>query len=281
MLFEGLPMLELHAHTTYSDGTLSPMELVQAAGDAKVQALAITDHDTIAGWDEAIATARTLAQPMEIVPGVELSVTDGARSLHILGFYPNPDQLRPFLAERLASRRHRAQRMVAQLTTLGYPIDESWLPNEPGTAPGRPHIAQALVAAGYINHPQEAFDRWIGGGKAAYVPYDELSVTDGLAALNAAGAIPVWAHPYLWHSATTVAAMLPHLVAAGLMGLEVYHPTQTPSQQERLTALCQQWGLLKTGGSDYHGPAQDKEHPLNHFSLPLELLRSLQAHVSA
>lgn len=277
MLLERLPMLELHAHTTYSDGTLSPRELVQAAAAAKVQALAITDHDTIAGWDEAIATAHTLPQPMEIVPGVELSVTDGARSLHILGFYPDPDQLRPFLAERLVGRRLRAQRMVAQLTTLGYPIDESLLPSEPGTAPGRPHIAQALVAAGYIKHPQEAFDRWLGGGKAAYVSYDELSVTDGLAVLKAAGAIPVWAHPYLWHSATMVEAMLPNLVAAGLMGLEVYHPTQTPAQQDRLTGLCRQWDLLKTGGSDYHGPSQATERPLNYFGLPLGLLRSLKS----
>ncbi|NER00725.1 MAG: PHP domain-containing protein [Cyanothece sp. SIO2G6] len=273
-------MLELHAHTTYSDGTLSPTELVQSAARAGVRALAITDHDTIAGWDEAIATAQTLAQPLEIIPGVELSVTDGERSLHILGFYPDPNHFRPFLAERLAGRRHRAYLMVERLAELGYAIDASLLPGGTGAAPGRPHIAQALVAAGYINHPQEAFDRWIGDGKPAYVPYDQLAVMDGLAALRAAGAIPVWAHPYLWHSPTTVEVMLPDMVAAGLMGLEVYHPTQTPSQQDRLTALCREWGLLKTGGSDYHGPAQDTKHPLNHFNLPLGLLRSLQSHPS-
>lgn len=273
-------MLELHAHTTYSDGTLSPTELVQSAAKAGVQALAITDHDTIAGWAEAIATAQALTQPMEIIPGVELSVTDGGRSLHILGFYPDPQHFRPFLAERLAGRRLRAQRMVERLAELGCPIAMDLLPNTPGAAPGRPHIAQALVTAGHVKTPQEAFDRWIGDGKPAYVPYDELPVMEGLTALRAAGAIPVWAHPYIWHSATTVESMLPDMVAAGLMGLEVYHPTQTPSQQDRLTALCREWGLLKTGGSDYHGPDQDKKHPLNHFNLPLGLLRSLQTHIS-
>lgn len=268
-------MLELHCHTTYSDGTFSPTEIVSLAARAGVQALAITDHDTIAGWDEAIATATAIPQPIEIVPGVELSVTHHGRSLHILGFYPNPDTIRPFLAQRLQGRRDRAGKMVELLAELGYLIDYPQIVDDSGAAPGRPHIAQALVAAGYINHPQEAFERWIGDGKPAYVPYDELTVSDGIAALRAAGAIPVWAHPYLFQG-SNVEDMLPAMVDAGLMGLEVYHPTHTPSQQEKLTALCRQWDLLKTGGSDYHGPEQDKRHPLNYLNLPLGLLRSLK-----
>ena len=287
-------MLELHCHTTYSDGTLTPKELVQAAAKAGVQALAITDHDTIGGWDEAIAAAQSLTDstgiPMEIIPGVELSVTYHGRSVHMLGFYPDPDALRPFLAKRLAGRRRRAEQMVEKLAALGYPITcpELVVPelsepelstpqmNQNSAAPGRPHIAKALLAAGYIDRLQDAFDRWIGEGKPAYVPYDELTVEDGLALLRSTGAITVWAHPWLYRGGN-VEEMVYEMVEAGLMGLEVYHPGHTPSQQDRLTALCRELGLIKTGGSDYHGPEQDKHHPLNHFNLPLGLLRPLRS----
>ncbi|MEM9213036.1 MAG: PHP domain-containing protein [Cyanobacteria bacterium P01_F01_bin.150] len=277
-------MLDLHCHTTYSDGTLSPQELVLAAAKAGLQALAITDHDTIAGWDEAIAAAQALTistgNPMEIVPGVELSTTYKGRSVHILGFYPDSYILRPLLEKRLEGRRRRAEQMVEKLAELGYPIHCPELDDDPdqtsrGMAPGRPHIARALVKAGYIDRTQDAFDRWIGEGKPAHVAYEELSVEDGLALLKSAGAIPVWAHPWLFRGGN-IEGMVYEMAEAGLMGLEVYHPGHTPSQQARLTALCRELGLIKTGGSDYHGPAQDKRHPLNIFNLPLGLLRPLR-----
>lgn len=272
-------MLELHAHTTYSDGTLSPKELVLKAANAGVQALAITDHDTIAGWGEAIASAQSLTestgQPMEIIPGVELSVTHKGRSVHILGFYPDPDALRPLLAQRLEGRRRRANQMIEKLAELGYPITPPAMDNK-NTAPGRPHIAKALLAAGHVDRIQDAFNQWIGDGKPAYVGYDELTVDDGLALLRSTGAITAWAHPWLFHGGK-IEAMAKEMADAGLMGLEVYHPGHTPSQQERLTALCRELDLIKTGGSDYHGPAQDDHHPLNYFNIPLGLLRPLRA----
>ncbi|NET48056.1 MAG: PHP domain-containing protein, partial [Merismopedia sp. SIO2A8] len=264
-------MLELHAHTTYSDGTLSPRDLVKAAAAAGVRALAITDHDTIAGWKEAIATAATLPHPMEIIPGVELSVIEKGRSLHLLGFYPDPTIIQPLLHKQLEGRKRRVQKMVANLADLGYPIKNPEALITENAAPGRPHVAQALVTAGYIDRPQDAFDRWIGEGKPAYVPYEPLSMTNGLELLRASGAITSWAHPYLFRHGN-IESMIPAMAAAGLMGLEVYHPTHTPSQQDRLTSLCRQWNLFKTGGSDYHGPAQDQRHPLNYFNLPLGLL---------
>jgi len=136
-------MLELHCHTTYSDGTLSPAALVQAAQATGVKVLAITDHDTVSGWDEAIAAATPLG--IEIVPGVELSTVHNERSLHILGFYPDRQRLEAPLKERLAGRQRRARAMVEKLAALGYPIS---LPEpETGMAPGRPHIAAALVRA--------------------------------------------------------------------------------------------------------------------------------------
>lgn len=267
-------MLELHCHTTCSDGTLSPTQLVQAAVDAGVSALAITDHDTLAGWDEAIAAAK--AHNLEIVPGVELSTVHNERSLHILGFYPNADQLTAPLSERLAGRKRRAEQMVAKLEALGYPISLPVL--EEGVAPSRPHLARALVKAGYFQSTEEVFNRLLGDDKPAYVHYEKFSITDGITLLRNCGAIPVWAHPYLFRGGK-VEDVLRELVEAGLMGIEVYHPSHTLSERKHLEALCHQYGLLMTGGSDYHGPNVNGKHQsttLNMLHLPLSLLEPIK-----
>lgn len=268
-------MLDLHNHTTYSDGTLSPADLVKEATTAGVKALAITDHDTLAGWDEAFSAAGDV---LEIVPGVELSTTENGRSLHVLGFYPNRDTLDPALQERLEVRRERAAAMVERLAELGLPIT---LPAMEGNrAPGRPHLAAAMVAAGYATSMDEVFDRWLGDHGPAYVPYAEFSAADGIRLLRDCGAVPVWAHPYLFRGGT-VETVLPRLVEAGLMGLEVYHPSHSPSDVRRLEAFCQRYGLVMTGGSDYHGPSPDRQRAkdqshLNQLQLPLALLEPLQ-----
>ncbi|HIK43737.1 MAG TPA: PHP domain-containing protein [Leptolyngbyaceae cyanobacterium M65_K2018_010] len=271
-------MLDLHAHTTYSDGSLTPAELVQAAIAAGIKALAITDHDTLAGWDEAMAAA---GSELEIVPGVELSTVENGRSLHILGFYPHRDRLEPRLQERIAGRRRRAQAMVEKLTALGYPIEIP--PLEGNMAPGRPHLAAALVKAGYARSSREAFNRWLGDHGPAYVPYEKFSATEGIQLLRQCGAVPVWAHPYLFRGGT-VETLLPRLVAAGLMGVEVYHPHHSPSQIRCLEAYCHQYDLLKTGGSDYHGSnseAKTSDHAeLNQLHLALTLLSPLKRAVS-
>ncbi|MBF2003362.1 MAG: PHP domain-containing protein [Synechococcales cyanobacterium C42_A2020_086] len=266
-------MLELHCHTTCSDGSLTPTDLVAAAAAAGVRVLAITDHDTMAGWQEAIMAAS--AYGIEIVPGLELSTVHQERSLHILGFYPEPAALGPPLQERLAGRYRRAQRMIEKLAELGYPIQLPLL--QGNTAPGRPHIAAALVQAGYVQSSQDAFDRWLGEDKPAYVAYEKFSACEGIQLLRQCGAVPVWAHPYLFRGGT-VETVLPELLAAGLMGLEVYHPSHSPSQIRRLEELCQQYELLKTGGSDYHGStnAADQPHALNQLHLSTDLLPPLQ-----
>lgn len=271
-------MLELHCHTTCSDGTLTPEELVQAAIAAGVKALAITDHDTLAGWDRAIAAA---GQQLEIIPGLELSTVHRERSLHILGYYPDRTKLEPPLQERLAGRRRRAQAMADKLAELGFPIQ---LPDLSGDlAPGRPHVAQALVKAGYISHAQEAFTRWLGDGGPAYVPYDSFPTTAGIQLLLTCGAVPVWAHPYLFRGGT-VKTVLPELVEAGLMGVEVYHPNHSPSDERKLEELCDRYGLLMTGGSDYHGPPEAKHQTsvtLNSLDVPLSLLSPLKQAAAA
>lgn len=265
-------MLDLHCHTTYSDGSLTPTQLVQHAILKGVQALAITDHDTLAGWDEALAAA---GSGVEIVPGVELSTVFNGRSLHILGYYPNRDRLSPFLHERVMGRHRRAQKMIDTLAALGYPVQ---LPKmSGGMAPGRPHIAAALVAAGYVSSSREAFDRWLGEDKPAYVGYEKFSAEEGIALLRQCGAVPVWAHPYLFRGGT-VPTVLPILVEAGLMGIEVYHPEHNTRDRRRLEDWCRHYHLLSTGGSDYHGPSSNGEHgDLNHLALPIDLLAPLKA----
>lgn len=267
-------MLELHCHTTYSDGTLTPAELVQAAVKAGVRALAITDHDTISGWGEAFTAAK--AYDLEIVPGLELSTVHLSRSLHILGFYPDPGKLRGPLANCLEGRKRRSGQIVATLAKLGYPID---LPEMgEGMAPGRPHIATALLKAGYVQSTREAFDKLLGDDQVAYVHYEKFSSAEGISLLRSCGAVPVWAHPYLFRGGK-VEAVLDELVAVGLIGVEVYHPSHTLSERQNLEHLCTQHGLLMTGGSDYHGPTDAKSanpHTLNILNLSLSLLNPLK-----
>ncbi len=272
-------MIELHSHTTCSDGRLTPSELVKFAAEKGVRALAITDHDTMAGWDEAISIASPLG--LEIVPGLELSTVYNERSMHILGFYPDREKLLEPLQERVEGRKRRAHKMADKLAALGYPIE---LPDMSGSlAPGRPHIASALKTAGHVSSHNEAFERFLRDDGPAFVPYEKFTAQEGIALLLSCGAVPVWAHPCIFRGGT-VETILPILVEAGLMGIEVYHPTHSVSQTRRLEAYCQTYGLLMTGGSDYHGPKQEKNPDfcdLNSLAVPLNLLPPLKAAAAA
>ncbi|MBE9059629.1 PHP domain-containing protein [cf. Phormidesmis sp. LEGE 11477] len=267
-------MLELHSHTTCSDGSLTPTELVNFAAEQGVKVLAITDHDTMAGWAEATAAARTL--DLEIVPGLELSTVYNGRSMHILGFYPDQDRLAAPLQERVEGRKRRAQKMADKLAELGYPIE--LLDLSGAMAPGRPHIASALKRAGHVSSHREAFDRFLKDDGPAYVPYEKFTAQEGIELLLSCGAVPVWAHPYIFRGGT-VETILPELIKAGLMGIEVYHPTHSVSQTRKLEEYCQTHHLLMTGGSDYHGPKKEKNpdfKDLNSLALPLDLLRPIK-----
>jgi len=249
---------------------LSPSELVEAAIESGVRALAITDHDTVSGWDEAIASA---PPDLEIVPGLELSTVFRDRSLHILGFYPDRDRLVPPLTERIEGRKRRAQEMIDKLAALGYEIELPAMGE--GMAPGRPHIASALVRAGHVESTREAFDRFLADDRPAFVQYEKFGVAEGIRLLRDCGAVPIWAHPFLFRGAP-VKEVLPELIEAGLMGLEVYHPSHTLWQAERLKEMCAQYGLLSSGGSDFHGiPADikaDEYRSLNSLKVSIDLL---------
>jgi len=268
-------MIELHTHTTYSDGILSPQQLVERAAKAGVKALAITDHDTLHGWDEAIAAA--IPYNIEIVPGVELSTVYNRRSLHILAYYPQRDLIEAPLSERLAGRKRRVYKMLDKLASMGYPLELSNI--EGNMALCRPHIASAMVKAGYVDSTQEAFERFIGEDKPAYVHYEKFSAEEGIELIRSCGGVPVWAHPYLFRGGK-VEEVLPVLVDAGLMGLEVFHPHHGNNKVNHLKRFCQQYGLLMTGGTDYHG--YDLEHPenerwqLNQLNVPLSLLQPVK-----
>ncbi len=272
-------MLELHTHTTRSDGSLSPTELVSFAAEKGVKALAITDHDTMAAWEEA--TEAAIAYDLEIIPGLELSTVYNGRSMHILGFYPDQEKLQAPLQERVAGRHRRARKMADKLAELGFPIT---LPDMPESmAPGRPHIASALRRAGHVSSHNEAFDRFLKDDGPAYVPYEKFTAQQGIELLLSCGAVPVWAHPYIFRGGT-VDTVLPELLEAGLMGIEVYHPTHSVSQVRKLEAYCEQHNLLMTGGSDYHGPKKEKYSgfkDLNALNVPMNLLAPLKAAAQA
>jgi len=252
--------IDLHCHTTASDGRMSPTELVRFAASLALRVIAVTDHDSTEGVVEALTEAKRYG--LEVIPGVELSCDVAEGELHMLGYFVDPvdPAFQAELTRLREGRVGRAQRMVQRLTELGYPISFQRVQELAGDgAMGRPHVAQALLEAGHIANRAEAFDRFIGRNGPAYVPRPRLSPTDAVHLVRSVGGLPVFAHPFIVRQdgSTTelipIAASLPELTAAGLAGLEAYYPRYRPTHTDRLLALARQYGLLVTGGSDFHG----------------------------
>jgi predicted metal-dependent phosphoesterase TrpH len=250
-------MIDLHCHSTASDGTLSPAELVRAADACRLEAVALTDHDTLAGIPAFLEAGRNAR--VGCVPGVEVaSRTPAGEHIHLLGLFV--DHANPGLRDLLAGvRRRREERnaeLLRRLEEHGYAIDPAVL-GQPAAAQviGRPHIAAALVEAGYFRHPQEAFDRFLGRGRPGYIPRIVPSPAECLAALRRAGAVTVWAHPMVSNSMTN--AKMNRIAAAlreeGLDALEAYYPEHSERNTEVVLTACRQLGLLASGGSDFHG----------------------------
>ncbi len=250
--------IDLHAHTTVSDGTLTPSELVRHAKAQGLVALAITDHDHVGALQEARKVAAPLG--IDIITGVELSVGSDAGEFHLLGFLF--DDTEPQLLARLAAlrtdREQRAARIVGRLVDLGVPITlahvEAQLPpGDPAARSiGRPHIARALMVAGHVDSIQEAFDKYLGNGQPAHVPKEKLSTTEALALIHRAGGVAVMAHP-ITVDETHRDALIASLAKAGLDGLEVNHAKHDPEARAHFARLAKQHGLIPTGGSDFHG----------------------------
>lgn len=245
----GDTFVDLHAHSTASDGALAPAKAVAAAHSAGLRAFALTDHDTLAGIPEAQASADGLG--IELVAGVELSVHHGADEFHLLGLHVrNIEPLQQELEVIRGHRRTRAEQIVAKLQAAGLTVTlEAVLAEAGDGAIGRPHVARALIGAGQVRDMREAFDRWLAYGKPAYVDKERLDVAAGIAMVHRAGGIAVIAH--LGSDGTR--ALVEALVPKGLDGIEVRHPSHSREDEQRLTALADHFGLVKSGGSDWHG----------------------------
>jgi predicted metal-dependent phosphoesterase TrpH len=258
---------DLHAHTTCSDGVLTPEELVAAAVEAELTEFAITDHDTVNGVARAQRAASEV--DVEVIPGIELSSYAGGREIHILGLFIEPEtaELSELTKRQRAYREERAEVMLARLRDLGIPIDLEAVNDIAAGAPiGRPHMAVALVRAGIVDATQEAFDRYLGIGRPAFVPKRATSSAAVIDTIHRAGGVAVVAHP---GSSRVRATLLGELATLGLDGIEVRHPRHPPRRQRSLMELCDGLGLLPSGGSDFHGPGRG-DTQLGQYRIPIQ-----------
>jgi predicted metal-dependent phosphoesterase TrpH len=260
-LATGTSRVDLHCHTTASDGGLSAHELVAQAAGLGIEVLAITDHDTTEGVPAALAEAQR--HEIVVVPGVEISAVSGREEIHLLGFFVDPEdgELQTLLGRAREARRVRAKQMLDRLAELGLPIEWDRLIEVSGGSGsiGRPHVATTLLEAGHVSSYDEAFDLWIGRDGPAYVERYKLSPQEAVGLLKRSGGLPVLAHPYIYSRngerrlALDLRHWLPRLREAGLEGIEVYYPNYPAAARRQLLALAVEHGLLITGGSDFHG----------------------------
>lgn len=241
--------VDLHMHSTASDGALAPSAVVDAARSAGLSAIALTDHDTLAGLQEAELAAESFG--IRIVRGVELSAHDGPREIHLLALHVSrPGLLEESLSTFRDARETRARDIVERLRQLGINVEiETVMAEAAGGAVGRPHVARALIKGGHVRSSREAFDRFLAAGRPGYMPKARLEVAEAISLAHSAGAIAIWAHPGPDGRRETIEP----LVALGLDGIEVRHPGHISEDVKRLAALCNFFGLVASGGSDWHG----------------------------
>ena len=269
-------MIDLHLHTTASDGRRTPAELVYWASVSGVTVMAVTDHDTTAAVAEVKAAAAK--RGIEAVSGIEITAVENGRDIHMLGYLFDADDaaLATFLAAQRQARLSRAEAIAATLASLGKPIDLgpllSRVKKHTGRSIGRPQLAQAMIAAGHVTDMREAFDLWLGEGRPAFMRRDGPSPERVLSVIHDAGGVVSLAHP----GRTRIDGRIHSLVEAGLDAIEVYHPDHKRDDEARYRALALELGCLMTGGSDFHG---DTAHGLTpgSTSLPLEEWQRLEA----
>jgi predicted metal-dependent phosphoesterase TrpH len=245
-------LIDLHSHTNESDGTFSPAELIQEAVRTGVRVLGITDHDTFAGHD----TARALAADagIRLVCGIELSTKLNGHSVHLLGYFFGDGAMngfRDWVKEQQESRRERNGRLAARLRELGFDITLEEAEARGRGMTGRPHFAQIMVEKGYVGNLRQAFDDYLDESAKGYVYRKEPEFAEGVAKIRAAGGIASLAHPVRVNG--DVPALLPQLCASGLNAIEAYHSDHSAADTALYLGLARQYGLMVTGGSDFHG----------------------------
>lgn len=267
-------MIDLHLHTTASDGRLSPTQIVEQAVSAGVHIMAVTDHDTVAAL--ADVTTHAPRHGVQTISGIEVTAIEEGRDVHVLGYFfdATAPALLQFLTTQRAARVDRVHAIGAKLAALGLPIDVSELLNgailQDGRSVGRPQVARAMLAAGHVSSVQEAFDSYLATGRPAFIPRAGASVPHVIGVIHEAGGLASLAHP----GQTAIDAMIRHFRDEGLDALEVFHSDHGEADCERYRALADDLGLLMTGGSDYHG---DLEHgsTIASATLPQEMWERL------
>jgi predicted metal-dependent phosphoesterase TrpH len=278
-------LIDLHLHTTASDGRLTPAELVARVAAAGITTMAVTDHDTVAGLAEVGTEAA--ARGIRLVPGIEItSIADG-RDVHMLGYFFDPASapLETFLIGQRSLRSGRVREIAARLAALGMPVDADAVliaaAKRPGSSVGRPQLARALVAAGHVGSVQGAFERWLATGQPAYVPRTGPSPAAVVDIIHAAGGIASMAHPAVTKRDDLIKPLADH----GLDAIEVYHSDHTPDAVLEYRGLAQRLGILVSGGSDFHGEdplaptekSRARRSTLGVISLPAEAFAGLEA----
>jgi predicted metal-dependent phosphoesterase TrpH len=251
--------IDLHAHSNRSDGTFTPAELVRLAAERELDVVALTDHDTTDGLEEASAEGGRSG--VEVIPGVEFSAEYDHASVHVLCYWMDVanEGLQAELRRLRDDRFRRGELMVERLRELGIKVDFERVREIAGEAAiVRPHIAQAMVEAGVVETEKEAFERYIGDGGPGHVAKHALDPVDAVALIRAAGGVCVLAHPGMWSDQSSVPdALIERMADAGMRGLEVDHPDHTPEARDHYRRLAGEIGLIATGGSDCHGVRYD------------------------
>ncbi len=252
-------MIDLHSHSTASDGSLTPAELVALARDSGLAVLGLTDHDTVDGI--AAAQAAAAQHGLRLVPGLEFSAEYEPGTMHLLAYGIDP--VAPALTQKLASLRgdrgSRSARIVARLCELGMPLTiEEVQAAAGGGSIGRPHVARAMIARGYVASTDEAFAQWLNQGRPGFVPQERIAPAEAIALTLQAGGVPVLAHPYQLKptSSEHLEQIVRGLCDVGLQGIEVHYSRHRPEQMAEYAGLAQKYGLLVTGGSDFHGASK-------------------------
>lgn len=268
--------VDLHMHSTVSDGRLTPEELVREAAGRGLTHIALADHDSVDGIVPALAAARDFPG-LTVIPAIELSTDVKGGEVHILGYFIDfrDEGLAATLIRLRNSRRERARKMVARLADLGVVVEWQRVQEIAGDgAIGRPHVAQAVVEGGYVSSSREAFDRYIGRGGPAYVEREKITPVEAVIIILAARGLPVLAHPF---TAQGIEELVAGLREAGLAGIEAYYVDYSAAEVGQLVDLAARYDLITTGGSDFHGPGSSVETVMGEAPVPLAAAEHLIA----
>jgi len=266
--------VDLHIHSTASDGKFSPAEIVHKSAELGLTIIALTDHDTVNGVASALAAAEAFPW-LRVIPGVEISTDMPADEVHILGYFIDytDHKLQTSLERMRHSRQQRAQQMIAKLENLGIHI--AWQRVQEiasGASVGRPHLAQAMLEKGYIASFKEAFTKYISRGRPAYVERDKMTPSEAVRLILRSNGLPVLAHPLF---ISDPEKLVKELKAAGLVGIETYYDSYTADQIEILVSLAHKYNLIVSGGSDYHGLDGSGETMLGGADVPMAAAEKL------